>query len=376
MLDEHDGQALLEPCELAGLRLKNRVVLAPMTRARAGAERLANSLMAEYYSQRAGAGLLLTEATSVSAQGIGWVNSPAILTDAQGAAWRPVVDAVHARGSTIFMQLWHCGRASHSSFHGGELPVAPSPIRLEGGEIHTPLGKQPHETPRGLDTAELPGVVADYLAAAKRARKAGFDGIEIHAANGYLLDQFLQSKTNHRDDAYGGSVENRFRLLKEVVEGVCGVFPSNRVGVRLAPNGVFNDMGSPDYRETFSHAAKKLDRHGLAYLHVMDGLAFGFHKLGEPMTLEEFRGLFGGALIGNCGYTQESAEAAISRGAADLIAFGRPFISNPDLVERFKNGWPLAAEAALDTWYSVGDTPAEGYTDFPNYAPANARVES
>lgn len=356
---------LLSPLQLHDLQLENRVVLAPLTRARAGRARLANSLMAEYYAQRAGAGLLISEATTVSAQGNGWVNSPGIYTDEQGAAWKQVVDAVHAEGGKIFLQLWHTGRASHSDFLGGELPVAPSPIRLEGGEVHTPAGKKPHEVPRALETRELPGVVADYVAAARRAQEAGFDGVEVHAANGYLLDQFLQSKTNHRSDAYGGSLANRFRLLREVVEGVSEVFPARRVGVRLAPNGVFNDMGSPDFRETFLYVARELDVYGLAYLHVMDGLAFGFHGLGEPMTLEEFREVFSGPLLGNCGYDQQSAEAAIARGAADLIAFGRPFISNPDLVERFRKGWPLA-EADPSTWYS-GEHGSEGYTDYPTY---------
>ena len=356
--------SLLSPFNLKGLQLSNRVALAPMTRARAGQERLANPLMAKYYSQRAGAGLLITEATTVSAQGNGWVDSPGIYTDEQGQAWRQVVEAVHANGSPIFLQLWHCGRASHSDFHGGEPPVAPSAIRLEGEGIHTPYGKKPYETPRSLGTDELPGVVADYVAAAKRAKSAGFDGVEVHSANGYLLDQFLQSKTNRRDDAYGGSIENRFRLLRDVVEGVSEVFTPERVGVRLAPNGVFNDMGSPDFRDTFSYAAEELDKYGLSYLHVMDGLAFGFHDLGEPMTLANFRDLFSGPLMGNCGYTRETAEAAIAAGAADLIAFGRPFISNPDLVERFRTGRDLAPEADPSTWYAGGQS-SEGYTDYP-----------
>ncbi|HBP18633.1 MAG TPA: alkene reductase [Planctomycetes bacterium] len=366
MSAESTPEKLLSPFALRDLELPNRVVLAPLTRARAGEQRLANALMAEYYAQRAGAGLLISEATTVSAQGNGWVNSPGIYTDEQGQAWKQVVDAVHAEGGKIFLQLWHTGRASHSDFLDGEQPVAPSPIRLEGSEAHTPAGKKPHEVPRALETSELPGVVADYVAAARRAKEAGFDGVEVHAANGYLLDQFLQSKTNHRADAYGGSLANRFRLLREVVEGVSEVFGAQRVGVRLAPNGVFNDMGSPDYRETFLYVARGLDAYGLAYLHVMDGLAFGFHELGEPMTLEEFREVFSGPLMGNCGYDQESAEAAIARGAADLIAFGRPFISNPDLVARFRNGWPLAEASDPSTWYS-GQHTSEGYTDYPTY---------
>jgi N-ethylmaleimide reductase len=259
------------------------------------------------------------------------------------------------------------GRASHSSFHKGKLAVAPSAIKINEPYIHTPTGKQPHEVPRALDTSEIPRVVDDYRRAAQRAKETGFDGVEVHGANGYLIDTFLQSKTNHRTDQYGGSVENRFRFLKEVVEGVTSVWPAQRVGVRLSPNGSFNDMGSPDFREQFTFVATQLDRFSLAYLHVMDGLAFGFHKLGEPMTLAEFRQVFHAPLIGNCGYTRETAEKAIAEGHADLIAFGRPFISNPDLVERFKNGWPLAELAPMSDWYlPIGE---RGYTDFPVYAP-------
>jgi 2,4-dienoyl-CoA reductase-like NADH-dependent reductase (Old Yellow Enzyme family) len=369
MADHLDPKALLAPFDLHDMKLENRVVLAPMTRAKAGPERIPNTLMAEYYRQRAGAGLLITEATTVSSQGNGWVNSPGIYTDAMAAGWKPVVDAVHAEGSRIFLQLWHCGRASHSAFHGGQPPVSASAIRHGGEYVHTPEGKKDYETPRALETEEIAEVVADYRAAAQRARDAGFDGVEVHSANGYLLDQFLQSRTNHRTDRYGGSIENRYRLLGEVVEAVTEVFPANRVGVRLAPNGAFNDMGSPDYREQFLHAAEQLDRFGLAYLHVMDGLAFGFHELGEPMTLEEFRKAFHGPLIGNCGYDAASADDAIARGAADLIAIGRPFITNPDLVERYRHGWPLAEPSAPETWYS-GEDGAENYTDFPPYQPA------
>jgi len=351
---------------MGDLTLQNRVVLAPMTRARAGSSRLATPLMAQYYAQRAGAGLVITEATTVSAQGNGWVGSPAIYTDEQGKAWKQVVDAVHAKGAPIFLQMWHCGRASHSDFHGGQLPVSASAITLQGDGVHTPLGKKPYETPRALETNEIPALIADYVSAAKRAKAAGFDGLEVHSANGYLLDQFLQSRTNHRTDAYGGSVENRFRLLREIVTALTKVFPANRIGVRLAPNGVFNDMGSDDFRETFLYAAGELDKFGLAYLHVMDGLAFGFHDKGEPMTLAEFRKVFHGPLMGNCGYTQETANQAISSGQADLIAFGRPYLANPDLVERFQNGWPLV-EANQATIYAA-DPPSVGYTDYPAYS--------
>jgi 2,4-dienoyl-CoA reductase-like NADH-dependent reductase (Old Yellow Enzyme family) len=358
-----DSSPLFEPFDLKGLLIRNRVAMAPMTRARSGEERIPNSLMAEYYAQRADAGLIVTEATTISEQANGWVQSPGIYSDAMAEGWRLTVDAVHAKGGRVFLQLWHCGRASHSSFHNGSPAVAPSAIKINEDYIHTPKGKAPHEIPRALETEEIPGILEDYQHAAERARAAGFDGVEIHSANGYLLDTFLQSKTNHRTDAYGGSIENRFRILDEVVQAVATVWPANRVGVRLSPNGVFNDMGSPDYREQFTYAATQLDRHGLAYLHVMDGLAFGFHELGAPMTLEEFRKVFHGPLMGNCGYTKKAAEAAVSKGHADLIAFGRPYISNPDLVERFASGRPLNPEADMSTWYSP--TGAEGYTDYP-----------
>lgn len=365
MAEMTNKSVLLSPFDLRGFRLKNRVVMAPLTRSRAGEMRLPNALMAEYYAQRAAAGLIITEATVISKQGIGWLNSPGIYTDEQAEAWKKLVDVVHARGTPIFLQLWHCGRASHSSFHDRrELPVAPSAIKIEGDYIHTPLGKQQHETPRALGTDEIPAIVEDYRRAAERAESAGFDGVELHAANGYLIDQFLQSKTNQRTDRYGGTLENRYRFLDEVVRAVLSVLPPGRVGVRLAPNGSFNDMGSPDFRETFPYVAKCLNRYELAYLHVIEGLAFGFHELGPPMTSEEFRQVFTGPLIANCGFTQETAEAAIQRGHADLISFGRPFISNPDLVERFTHGWPLNPPADMQVWYSFDEA---GYTDFPRY---------
>jgi N-ethylmaleimide reductase len=359
---------LLEPFRLHDLELRNRVVMAPLTRSRSGPDRVPNTTMAEYYAQRSSAGLIVSEATTISPQANGWLESPGIYTDAMEAGWRLITDTVHARGARIFLQLWHMGRASHSDFHGGRPPVSASAVRISGDGIHTPVGKQPYETPRSLETHEVAAVLADYAAAAARARAAGFDGVEIHAANGYLIDQFLQSKTNLRTDDYGGSIEKRCRFLMDVVTAVSKVWPSRRVGVRISPNGVFNDMGSPNYREQFLHAAAALDRLDLGYLHVVDGLAFGFHKLGEPMTLADFRGVFRGPIVGNCGYTLENAEAAVQEGLADLIAFGRPFISNPDLVERFANGWPLAPMASMTDWYSP--TGAKGYTDFPTHRTA------
>ena len=359
------NSVLFQPFRLHDLTLRNRIVLAPMTRARAGANRIPNRVMAEYYGQRSSAGLLTTEATTISEEANGWNESPGIYTDKMIEGWKHTTDAVHEKGGVIFLQLWHTGRASHSSFHGGKPAVAPSAIKINEREIHTPTGKQPHEVPRALETAEIPRIVDDYRRAAARAKQAGFDGVELHAANGYLIDQFLQSKTNHRTDEYGGSIENRYRFLRDIVEAVTSVWHANRVGVRLAPNGMYNDMGSPDFREQFTYAAGELDRFGLAYLHIVDGLAFGYHQLGAAMTLAEFREVFRGPLMGNCGYTKKAAEEAIVEGHADLISFGRPFISNPDLVERFEHGWPLAEAAPMSDWSSPG---AKGYTDFPVYA--------
>jgi N-ethylmaleimide reductase len=359
-------KTLLSPFNLAGLSLKNRVVMAALTRGRAGQERIPNALMAEYYAQRASAGLIVSEATTISKQANGWLNSPGVYSEEQVQAWKQVVNAVHAKGTPFFLQLWHLGRAAHSSFQEqGELPVSASAVRLTGSYSHTPIGKQPYETPRALEIYEIPGIVADYRQAAQHAQEAGFDGVELHAANGYLIDQFLQTKTNQRTDRYGGSLENRYRFLKEVVEAVLSVFPASRVGVRLSPNSTYNDMGSPDFRETFLYVAQRLNKYGLSYLSLIDGVEFnGFHELGEPMVLAEFRNVFTGAIVANGSYTQESATAAIASGNADLVAFGRFVMSNPDLVERFTNGWTLNPPPDPSVWYS---SEKEGYTNFLTY---------
>ena len=359
--------ALLRPLN-QGLSLTNRVVMAPLTRSRAGADRIPNALMAEYYAQRAGAGLIITEGTTISQQANGWLHTPGIYTAEQTEAWKQIVDAVHAKGTPSFLQLWHTGRASHSSFQeNNQLPVAPSAIKIEGSQAHTPDGKQPYETPRALKTEEIPQIVEDYRAAAANAKEAGFDGVEIHSANGYIIDEFLQSKTNQRTDKYGGNLANRYRFLQEIVEAVLTVWDAERVGVRLSPNGNYNDMGSPDFRQTFTYVVQQLNSYKLGYLHVLDGLAFGFHELGEPMTLGELRKVYDGVLMGNCGYDRNSAEKAIADGDADLIAFGRAYISNPDLVARFANNWELNPDAEMDIWYSFC---ASGYTDFPFYQEA------
>ena len=366
-MNETSSPKLLSPVQVGALSLANRVVLAPLTRSRAGEERIPNSLMSTYYQQRASAGLIITEATVISKQGNGWLNTPGIYNEEQVKGWQEIIQAVHSQGGHIFLQLWHTGRASHSSFLDGQLPVAPSAIAITGDGIHTPKGKEAYETPRALETEEIPAIVADYHKAAQGAYRAGFDGIEIHAANGYLIDAFLQSKSNQRQDRYGGSQENRFQFLKEIVEAVLTVWQPGQVGIRFSPNGVYNDMGSPDYRPSFLYYAQQLNTYKLAYLHILDGLAFGFHELGTPMTLDEFRDVFKGSLIGNCGYTKETAEKAIESGSADMIAFGRPYISNPDLVERFADNWELNPIADMKTWYSFG---AEGYIDFPAAKPS------
>lgn len=352
---------LFQPFKLGAMELKNRIVMAPMTRGRAGKERVANDLMAEYYEQRAGAGLIITEATVVSEEGIGWIDSPGIYSEEMAAGWKKVTKRVKKAGAPMILQLWHCGRASHSDFHGRS-PVSASSIRIDNGDkIHTPQGKKDYEIPRELDAEDIKQTIADFKQAAEYARAADFAGVEIHAANGYLINQFLDSKTNQRKDSYGGSLGNRFRFLKEIIENVLEIFPPEKVGVRLSPNGVFNDMGSEDFRETYLYVADKLNDFKLAYLHVMDGLAFGFHKKGEPMTLAEFRKVFNGPIIGNCGYSADSASERIAAGDADLIAIGRPFISNPDLPERYQKGLPLAAFDDMSKWYSPGP---EGYTDY------------
>ena len=354
---------LFSSVKIGDLTLKNRFALAPLTRSRAGDQRIPNELMAKYYQQRSSAGLMISEATVVSAQGIGYSATPGIYNDEMQAGWKLINDSLQGLNSPLFLQMWHCGRASHSDFHNGKLPVSASAIKIEGDQIHTPNGKKDYEIPRALETNEVKKVVEDFANAAKRAKLAGFAGVEIHAANGYLINQFLDAKTNKRTDEYGGTLENRFRLLKEILEEVLKVFPASRVGVRLSPNGVFNDMGSPDFRELYDFVIQKLDHYNLGYLHVMDGLAFGFHQHGEPYTLKDVRKNYKGIIMGNCGYTAEAAAVAIQEGLADLISFGRPYISNPDLPERIRQNIPLTPWDDMTYWYMGGE---KGYTDYPS----------
>jgi N-ethylmaleimide reductase len=361
---------LLSQVTFRSLSLKNRVVMAPMTRGRADpVTRIPNDDMRIYYEQRAGAGLIITEATAVSPQGHGWYGAPGCYTEEQAAAWKIITDAVHAKEGKIFLQLWHMGRQSHSSFHATNEIVSASAIKIPGdGHVRDKdYNKVPFETPRALNTEEVKQVVLDYQNCARLAKQAGFDGVEIHGANGYLIDQFLQTCSNERTDEYGGSRENRMRFLIEVVEAILREFPSDRVGLRLSPNGAYGGMGSEDNDILFPEVASAMKRYELAYLHVMDGLGFGFHAKCKAVTLHDMKKNFEGPIIGNVTYTKDTAEGAIRTGAADLIAFGRLFISNPDLVDRFANNWPLAPDAPYEAWWEPGNLHL--YHGWPAYKP-------
>lgn len=352
---------LLSPYQLGSLELPNRVIMAPLTRARAGKKRIPNGLMKEYYTQRASAGLIISEATQISEQASGWVETPGIHNDEQIKGWQQITDAVHAQGGKIFLQLWHTGRASHPDFQpNGELPVSASAIR-PAGEAHTPMGKKPHVTPRALEPEEIPGVVQDYAQATRRAQKAGFDGVEIHAANGYLIDQFLRDCSNQRTDIYGGTLENRVRFLREVTEAVVNAWSADRVGVRLSPTNPFNDMRDSDPIATFTYASEALERFGLAYLHVLEALPGHFLAGEGDRVSPHMRKAFKGTFMINGGYDYVSGESAIANGEADLVAYGVPFIANPDLPERFSREATLN-EPDPSTFYTHE---AKGYTDYP-----------
>lgn len=351
---------LLTPVQLGPYTLPNRIVMAPLTRNRAGANLAPTALNAEYYTQRASAGLIISEASQISPQGMGYPNTPGIYSAEQVEGWKLVTKAVHEAGGRIFLQLWHVGRISHSSLQpGGALPVAPSAIAA-AGEAATYEGMVPFETPHALEIEEIAGIVEDYRKAAQNAMDAGFDGVEIHAANGYLIDQFLQDSTNQRTDAYGGSIENRTRFLLEVTEAVVGVWGGDRVGVRLAPTGTFNDMAGSQRAETFSYAVQSLNRFGLAYLHLVEPRA-DLNPPAPELTSGYFRSLFEGTIISAGGYDRDSGNEALEAGDADLIAYGRWFISNPDLPQRFALNAELN-EYDRSSFYG-GDE--RGYIDYP-----------
>jgi N-ethylmaleimide reductase len=365
---------LFSPFWLGRLRLPNRIVMAPLTRARADQHGVPSELAAEYYAQRAGAGVIITEATAVSRQGTGYGNWPGLHNAAQEAGWRKVTDAVHAAGGRIVVQLFHAGRMSHPAFHRGELPVGPSPIAA-GPAIELYDGVHPFTRPRALQAAELAGITAQFGAAAGRALAAGFDGVEVHAANGYLLDQFLRDGSNQRDDQYGGNPSNRTRLLREVTATVISVCGNTRVGVRISPLSPTNGMADSDPAATFTQAARDLAALGVGYLHVIEPGVNG--TLSDPASAQSpelasgfFRPLFPGAIIAAGGHTAATGAARIQHDQADLIAYGQPFIANPDLPSRFRRGAPLAWPQRA-TFYGGG---AAGYTDYPPLSPNEQRL--
>ena len=349
---------LFTPLEMGNLNLPNRIILAPLTRNRAGEGNVPHLLNAEYYRQRASGGLLISEATQISPQGVGYPATPGIHSADQVAGWRLVTDAVHAVGGRIFLQLWHVGRISHPSLQPeGALPVAPSAIKPDG-EAVTYEGMQSYVTPRALETSEIAGIVTDYAQATKNARAAGFDGVEVHAANGYLLDQFLRDGTNHRTDNYGGTVENRYRILGEVLDAVTREWNSSCVGLRLSPENSFNDIKDSQPQQTFDFIAEQISQYGLAYLHVVEGdMMTGERTLDYRQLRDTFKGLY----MANNGYDYASATEALSSGAADMVSFGKLYLANPDLPERFKQGAALN-DPDMDTFYG-GDE--HGYTDYP-----------
>ena len=353
--------SLLSPYKLGHLELPNRIVMAPLTRNRAGEGNVPHQLNATYYVQRASAGLIITEASQVSPQGQGYPYTPGIHSQEQVEGWKLVTDAVHQQGGRIFLQLWHVGRISHPDFQpNGELPLAPSAIAPKG-QVVTYEGMKPYVTPRALETSEIPEIIEQYRQGAENALAAGFDGVEIHGANGYLLDQFLRDGTNQRTDNYGGSVENRARLLLEVTEAVVGVWGAKRVGVRLSPSGTFNDMQDSNPLATFGYAAQALNQFDLVYLHIFEAIEADIRHGGTVVPTSHIRDRYHGTLIVNGGYTREKGDAVLAKGEAELVAFGTLFISNPDLPRRIALNAPLN-EADTTTFYGGGE---KGYTDYP-----------
>ncbi|WP_447727922.1 alkene reductase [Sphingomonas koreensis] len=352
---------LFDPIAFGAIHAPNRILMAPLTRGRATRDAVPTPMMAEYYAQRAGAGLIISEATGISRQGLGWPFAPGLWNDAQVAGWRPVTDAVHEAGGRIVAQLWHMGRQVHSSVIG-EQPVSSS-VTTSPGKVHTYAGRQPYEQARALAAEELPGILDDYARAAENALKAGFDGVQIHAANGYLIDQFLRDNANFRTDGYGGSVENRIRLLSEVTERVVAVAGADRTGVRLSPNGASQGVDDSDPQAVFIPAAKRLNEIGIAFLELREpGPEGTYGSTDVPRLSPAIRKVFAGPLAVNSDYfTREAAQAVLDSGVADAVSFGRAWLANPDLTERLRRGAPLN-EGDVKSWYGGG---AEGYVDYP-----------
>ncbi|MHA6250110.1 alkene reductase [Pontibacter sp. CAU 1760] len=359
------AQALLKPIKLNDLELKNRVIMAPMTRSRAANEgNVPNDLMVTYYTQRAGAGLIISEGSQISSQAVGYVNTPGIYTAEQVEGWKRVTKAVHDEGGKIFLQLWHVGRISHPDFHNGELPVAPSPLN-PNDKAYTPQGFKETVTPRELTVEEIKQIVQDFKNAAKNAWEAGFDGVEVHASNGYLLHQFFASTSNVRTDAYGGTIENRARILFEILDAIKEVVPVERVGVRLNPSlhGIFGMTLNEDTIPTFDYIVENLNKYNLAYLHLSEPFTdVSDLEHAEPNIAARYRPIYKGNLIINAGFTQEKGNKVIAEGEADMVAFGVPFIANPDLPERFAQNAALQ-QPDKDKFYTPG---ADGYIDYPS----------
>jgi 2,4-dienoyl-CoA reductase-like NADH-dependent reductase (Old Yellow Enzyme family) len=347
---------LLSPLRLGDLELPNRVLMAPLTRSRSGDSRIPNELNVEYYRQRASAGLIISEATAVTPEGVGYAGTPGIWSAAQVEGWKAVTKAVHDAGGRIFLQLWHVGRISHPLFLDGALPVAPSAIAPRG-HVSLVRPETPYVVPRALAREELPRIVEQFRLGAVNAQAAGFDGVEIHGANGYLLDQFLQDRSNQRTDDYGGSIANRARLMLEVTDAVIGVWGASRVGMHLAPRGDSHDLGDSDPLATFGHVARELGRRRIAFVAAREHIGAG--RIGPQLKAE-----FGGTWVANEGFDQASGEAVLAAGEADAVAYGRLFIANPDLPRRFASGAPLNAPDG-QTFYVGG---ARGYTDYPALA--------
>ena len=348
-----DKLRLLEPITIGGLRLANRVFMSPLTRCRASAGRVPNALMREYYAQRASAGLIISEATSVTPMGVGYPNTPGIWSPEQTQGWKQITAAVHAAGGKMFLQLWHVGRVSDPSYLDGALPVAPSAIAAKG-HVSLLRPERPFVTPRALETNEIPGIIEAYRQGAANAQAAGFDGVEIHGANGYLLDQFLQDSTNHRTDEYGGSLENRARLMLAVTDAAISVWGAQRVAMHLAPRGDAHDMGDSNPAATFAYVVRELGRRRIAFICVRESI--GPNRLGPDLKKQ-----FGGIYVANESHTRDSAEQLLEKGEADAVAFGKLFIANPDLPKRFARNAPLNAPDQ-QTFYADGP---RGYTDYP-----------